>query len=218
MILIMNTIFNRKNSGWRRVSYLLLLSFLLLSYTACTKEVEEESDFDNWEEQNDAFISKWSSDSGLLKFKTYTKNQTSTGSSSDYVYVKVVESGSGTESPLFNDTIRVAYRMRYIPTKTYIDGYLVGDTYTGDFNWKTIGVADFALTGTLINGFSTAVLNMHVGDRWIVHIPYPLAYGNPSSHDGILDASNLIYDLALVDFWHPDETVPPFKVRMKSEW
>jgi FKBP-type peptidyl-prolyl cis-trans isomerase FklB len=126
-----------------------------------------------------------------------------------------VESGIGTEKPLFNDTIRVAYRLRYIPTKSYPNGYLVSETYTGDFSWKTISVSNLALNNTLIDGFSTAVMNMHIGDRWIVNIPYQLGYGNPSVRDGIWDGSNLIYDIALVDFWHPGETRPPFKSRKK---
>jgi FKBP-type peptidyl-prolyl cis-trans isomerase FklB len=92
---------------------------------------------------------------------------------------------------------------------------MVSETYTGDFSWKTISVSNLALNNTLIDGFSTAVMNMHIGDRWIVNIPYQLGYGNPSVNDGILDGSNLIYDLALVDFWHPGETRPAFKSRTR---
>ena len=207
----MNILLSRKYRGWQGVSYILLLSLLLLSYTSCSDDSEEVNEFDNWVEQNDAVISQWASSNSYQKIKSYTKDQTVAGKNSDYIYVRVVESGVGTESPIFNDTIRVAYRLRYIPTKSYPDGILVGETYIGDFSWKTINVSNFALNNSLIDGFSTAVMNMHAGDRWIVNIPYPLAYGNPSVNDGILDGSNLIYDLALVDFWHPGETRPAFK-------
>ena len=205
---------------WKRwLEYMGVLFFTFhfsLFFSSCSDDDSEDvNEFDNWVEQNDAVLSQWASNSSYQKFKSYTKDQVAVGKNSDYVYVRVVESGIGTEKPLFSDTIRVAYRLRYIPTKSYPNGYLVSETYTGDFSWKTISVSNLALNNTLIDGFSTAVMNMHIGDRWIVNIPYQLGYGNPSVRDGIWDGSNLIYDIALVDFWHPGETRPPFKSRKK---
>ena len=205
---------------WKRwLEYMGVLFFTFhfsLFISSCSDDDSEDvNEFDNWVEQNDAVLSQWASNSSYQKFKSYTKDQVAVGKNSDYVYVRVVESGIGTEKPLFSDTIRVAYRLRYIPTKSYPNGYLVSETYTGDFSWKTISVSNLALNNTLIDGFSTAVMNMHIGDRWIVNIPYQLGYGNPSVRDGIWDGSNLIYDIALVDFWHPGETRPPFKSRKK---
>ena len=200
--------------NWKYILLGVILFPLVGMVSSCSDDDSEEvNDFENWVEQNDAVISQWASSNSYQKFKSYTKDQAVAGNSSDYVYVRVVESGVGTESPIFNDTVRVAYRLRYIPTKSYPDGYMVGETYTGDFSWRTISVSNLALSNSLIDGFSTAVMNMHIGDRWIVNIPYPLAYGNPSINDGILDGSNLIYDLALVDFWHPGEYRSNFKSR-----
>jgi len=202
--------------NWKYILLGVILFPLVGMVSSCSDDDSEEvNDFENWVEQNDAVISQWASSNSYQKFKSYTKDQAVAGNSSDYIYVRVVESGVGTESPIFNDTVRVAYRLRYIPTKSYPDGYMVGETYTGDFSWRTISVSNLALSNSLIDGFSTAVMNMHIGDRWIVNIPYPLAYGNPSINDGILDGSNLIYDLALVDFWHPGETRPSFKSRKR---
>ena len=208
------------NIRWKRwLEYVGVIFFIFhfsLFISSCSDDDSEDvNEFDNWVEQNDAVLSQWASNSSYQKFKSYTKDQVAVGKNSDYVYVRVVESGIGTEKPLFSDTIRVAYRLRYIPTKSYPNGYLVSETYTGDFSWKTISVSNLALNNTLIDGFSTAVMNMHIGDRWIVNIPYQLGYGNPSVRDGIWDGSNLIYDIALVDFWHPGETRPPFKSRKK---
>ena len=208
------------NIRWKRwleyVGVILFVFHFSLFFSSCSDDDSEDvNEFDNWVEQNDAVLSQWASNSSYQKFKSYTKDQVAVGKNSDYIYVRVVESGIGTEKPLFNDTVRVAYRLRYIPTKSYPDGYLVSETYTGDFSWKTISVSNLALSNSLIDGFSTAVMNMHIGDRWIVNIPYQLGYGNPSSRDGIWDGSNLIYDIALVDFWHPGETRPAFKSRKK---
>ena len=190
--------------------------FTFLPLLSCSDDSSEEAnEFDNWVEQNDAVISQWASSNSYQKFKSYTKDVNAAGKTSDYIYVQVIESGTGTESPLFSDTIRVAYRLRYIPTKSYPEGYLVGETYTGEFSWNTISISDLSLDYSLIDGFDTALMNMHIGDRWIVNIPYTLAYGNPSVRTDILSGSNLVYDLALVDFWHAGETRPAFKSRQK---
>ena len=208
------------NKNWKKwfvyVGVILFTFHFSLFISSCSDDSsDDDGEYDNWVERNDAVIDQWASGS-YVKYKSYAKDQNSVGQPSDYVYVKVVESGSGTESPLYNDTIRVAYRLRYIPTDSYEEGYVVSETYSGEFSWQTISVQNFQLGSSLIDGFTTAVLNMHVGDRWIVNIPYPIAYGNPSSRSDIDDASNLVYDLALVDFWHPGETRPPFKARQMT--
>ena len=133
------------------------------------------------------------------------------GKNSDYIYVKVLEQGSGTESPLFTDTARVAFQGRLIPSETYPKGYMFTYTYLGDFNWSTIGTSDGV---SWKDGFSTAVQNMHIGDRWLVYIPYDLMYG-AGSDTGYPAYSNMIFDIALVDFWHPGEYRPAFKSRQK---
>jgi FKBP-type peptidyl-prolyl cis-trans isomerase FklB len=202
------------------LKYILMVMILFLimgMVSSCSEDSVEEDEYANWQERNESTINAWAANNAYTKILTYTKTEGATPTllNSDYIYVEKLESGSGTESPLFNDTIRVAYRLYYVPTKTYPQGYVVSETFTGTFNWNTIGVSDFVLSGSMIDGFCTAVLNMHVGDRWIVNIPYPLGYGNPSTRSDIYSGSNLIYDLALVDFWHPGETRPTFRARQK---
>lgn len=188
-------------------------SFIFLA--SCSEDSEEAGEWDNWQERNEAKTAEWAASSVYTKYKNFTKDQSTAGKSSDYIYVKVLESGSATESPLYMDSVRVAYRLRYIPTATYAEGYLVSQTFVGDFDWKTMGVTDLQLNSNLIDGFNTALMNMHVGDYWQVNIPYEIAYGNPASRSDIRDASNLVYEIALVDFWHPGETRPAFKARTR---
>ena len=130
---------------------------------------------------------------------------------SDYIYVEELEKGSGTESPLFTDTVRVAYRGHLIPTATYPEGYVFDQTYVDDFVWGTAGQTDF-VTSSVVDGFATALMNMHVGDRWRVRIPYMLGYGT-SSTTTITGYSNLVFEIAMYDFWHPGETRPSAKSR-----
>ena len=203
-----------KNNRWKKwLEYVGVILFTIhcsLFTVSCSEDESVAEEFSNWQERNDAAINQWAANSSLRKIRVYTQDETSTGKNSDYIYVEVLASGEGTNSPIFTDTCRVAYRGRLIPSTTYSEGYVFDQSYLGDFDVKTIGVADGA---SWVLGFSTALQNMHVGDRWRVHIPYNLGYG--SSENGVIPAySNLIFDLYLVDFWSPsDKTHPKFKAR-----
>ena len=114
------------------VSLFHLFTLLLLS---CSSETETVDEYANWQERNDAAVNQWAANSSFREIKTYTKDQTTAGQNSDYIYVEVLEAGSGTESPIYSDTCRLAYRGRLIPTTTYTDGYVFEETYIGDFDW-----------------------------------------------------------------------------------
>ena len=213
----MSKIINRKHIGWHGVSYILLLSLLLLSYTACSEDDSATDEYADWQERNAAMTDQWAANSSLRKIRVYTQDDTTTGKSMDYIYVQVLETGDGTESPLFTDTVRVAYRGRMIPTTNYANGYVFDETYLGDFSWHTAGMSTMSIGGgstTVVSGFATALMNMRKGDRWLVYIPYQLGY-NASSQGSVIAYSNLIFDIALLDFWHPGDPHPPFRARMK---
>lgn len=200
----------------KNLKYILLavvLFPLMGIVSSCSEDSETEGDFDNWEKKNEAVLNQWAANSSYRRILSYTLNASTTGNykNLDYIYVEVLETGSGTVSPLYTDSVLVAYRGRYIPTQTYPDGLVFDQSYLDDFNWQTAGfyrsnVSDF------IEGFTTALMNMHPGDRWRVHIPYDLAYGSGGS-TSILGYSNLTFDMALLDFWHPGEYHPTFKSR-----
>ena len=208
----MNTI-NNMVKGWVRVLPLCLFALLPLLWS-CSEESEEVGEFDNWQQRNEDTIVQWAASSSYRKIKTFSKDASAAGTNGDYIYVQVLETGDGTDSPLYNDTARVAYRGRFIPTVSYSDGYVFDQTYLGDFSWATAGMTDFAITSSLRDGFSTALMNMHKGDRWRVYMPYQLGYGTTTS--GSIPAySDLIFDIALLDFWHPGDVHPSFKARKK---
>ena len=209
---IMNILLSRKYRGWQRVSYLLLLSLLLLSYTSCSEDNSVTDEYANWQERNDAMTEQWAA-SGMKKIRVYTQDDTLAGKNSDYIYVQVLEAGDGEESPLFTDTARVAYRGRLIPTTSYVDGYVFDESYLGDFSWHTAGMSTF-YCGGMVPGFTTALMNMHKGDHWRVYVPYPLGY-NASSSGSVLAYSNLIFDIAMLDFWSPGDPHPAFRARRK---
>lgn len=49
----------------------------------------------------------------------------------------------------------------------------------------------------LINGFQIALLNMHVGDHWLVYIPANMGYG-PKAVGSIPGNSTLIFEIKLI--------------------
>ena len=190
-----------------------LITCYLSLVTSCSDETEVVGEWDNWETRNNETTDAWAANSSFRKIKTYTKDQTTLGKNSDYIYVQVLETGSGASTPLYTDTVRLAYRGRLIPTKSYADGYVFDQTYLGDFSWMTAAMVNFT-TGTMVDGFATALMNMHAGDYWRVYIPYQLGYGTTST-DAIPGYSNLVFDIALLDTWHPGESRPAFRARQK---
>ena len=200
----------------RMIGLSFIIFHLSFSLCACSEDDATTDEFANWRERNDATTDQWAA-SGMKRIRTFTQDDTSTGKSSDYIYVEVLEAGDGTESPLYTDTVRVAYRGRLIPTTNYANGFVFDETYVGDFSWHTAGVATMAISGTkssLVNGFATALMNMHKGDRWLVHIPYQLGY-NATSSGSVTAYSNLTFDIALLDHWHPGDYRPAFRARMR---
>lgn len=191
--------------------WLALILFPLVGMvSSCTSDESEEGEFDNWQAKNEAAIQEWAVNSNYTKILTYSMDATTSGiKNSDYIYVEVLEEGDGTESPLYTDTCRVAYRGHYIPTKSYASGYVFDQSYLGDFDWDKAGTA----TGqSWAAGFSTALQHMHKGDRWRIRIPYTLGYGT-SGYNSIPGYTNLVFEVALYDFWHPGESRPAFKSR-----
>lgn len=203
----------------RKLSYI-FLAVILFPFvgivSSCSEDSKEEDEFDKWQEKNEEILNQWVANPGYKKILTFSKNESTTASfkNTDYIYVEVLETGDGAESPFYTDTVRVAYRGHYIPTASYPEGLVFDQTYLDDFDWKTAGTAKFQ-AGSLVDGFSTALMHMHVGDRWRVRIPYMLGYGKndykASSSSTIPGYSNLVFEIAMYDMWHPGEYRSIFK-------
>jgi FKBP-type peptidyl-prolyl cis-trans isomerase FklB len=206
-----------KDIQWKKwLGYVGVILFTIhcsLITVSCSEDDSSEDEFANWEERNSAMTDQWAANSSLRKIRVFTQDDTSAGKNSDYIYVQVLEAGEGIESPLYTDTVRMAYRGRLIPTKNYANGYVFDETYLGDFSWHTAGMATMA-SNTLVTGFATALMNMHKGDHWLVYIPYQLGY-NTSSQGSVTAYSNMVFDIALLDYWHPGDPHPAFRARLR---
>lgn len=193
------------------------MSCLLVS---CGEDIEEESEFANWQARNEAFFASLqdslnSNPAQWKRIKCYSLDQTTEGNATDYVYAKVIESGTGTEAPLFTDSVRVIYRGRLIPSASYSQGYVFDETVYGTYSSATGATKCFWLASTgLISGFTTVLQHMHRGDYWRVYIPSELGYGETeNSTAGIPGYSVLIFDLTLVDFSPVGQTMPIWRAR-----
>ena len=203
--------------NWKYILLSVILFPLVGMVSSCSEDTEAEGEFDNWQEKNEKVLDQWAANSSYRKILTFSKDESTTMSfkNTDFIYVEVLESGDGTETPLYTDTCRVAYRGHYIPTVSYPEGLVFDQNYLDDFNWMTAGTSKF-VAGALVNGFSTALMHMHVGDRWRVRIPYMLGYGKSDYSSGsntIPGYSNLVFEIALYDFRHPGEYRSNFKSR-----
>ena len=176
---------------------------VLFGLTSC-EETTDVGEFDNWQSRNTQFID---SIAGVARANTYGDWKVILADGLDpmkqwgndcYVYCQVIEEGSGTEHPLFTDSVVVNYSGRLMPSATYPDGFLFDSSYSGDFNPSFNVPVGMKLSAT-VPGFYTAVQQMVDGDRWMVYIPYQLGYG-AKSVTGVPAYSSLVFDINLVSF------------------
>lgn len=177
--------------------YLFSLVLIALAFTACS-ETEEVSRYDNWQARSEAFIDSIANvyvgqqngsiavtdeKERLYAFTDLTNNQK--------IYVKKIQDGDGTESPVYTSTISAYYRM------SYLNGDVVQQTFTGTEPTEFDSPAEFSLDG-VISGWSYTLVHMKAGDFWTLYIPYQSGYGSGTGSDGSLQAySALVYNVKL---------------------
>ena len=198
----------------------ILLSLFL---TACSETEDAASEFENWQERNETYFNNIynrakSGSSDLKIFTKWSMNDAAATKADDHIVVQVLESGSGSGCPMYTDSVQLHYRGRLMPTDSYADGFVFDQSYTGTFNKATLKPASFAVS-SLVDGFTTALMNMHIGDHWRVYIPYNLGYGTTtSSSSSIPTYSTLIFDMALVAYYRPGADVPDWKAKTSNRY
>lgn len=103
---------------------------------------------------------------------------------------KVLASGpAGGVSPTVGDTVVVHYR------GTLVDGTEFDSSYSRG-QPATFGV------GQVIRGWTEALQLMKPGDKWMIHIPYNLAYGMQGSPPKIPPFADLVFQVELLQVLH----------------
>lgn len=201
--------------------YAILPLLLGAAMLVSCSESEEIDEYDNWKARNEQFldsiaqVAKTNADGSWTILKGYNlgdSTQLYAGHKEYFVYVKKLKKGDGTTCPYYTDSIRVHYIGRLLPTKQHPEGLCFGKSYaTNQFNEAT-DVPTLLAVKENITGFTTALMNMHEGDRWMVYIPYYLAYGkNYYAAGDIPGYSTLIFEMQLARIYR-------YKIDLDTSW
>lgn len=118
------------------------------------------------------------------KFLEENKKKTGITVTQSGLQYEVVEAGSG-KTPTANDNVTVHY------TGKLLDG-TVFDSSVERNEPATFGVSD------VIPGWTEVLQLMKEGDKWIVYLPYDLAYGERGAGQDIPPYSALIFEVELI--------------------
>ncbi len=186
---------------------------------SCSESTSDDDEYANWQVRNEQYLAAVANDSvkhpGWKRIKNYSLNEATEGTATEYIYVKVIESGDADgDQPAFTDSVRVAYQGRLIPSKTFPEGKVFDGTVYGTYNNKTNANVKFLISNsTMISGFSTALQHMRRGDHWRVYIPTELGYGATGSGTTIPPYSLLIFEMTLIDFSPAGQAMPVWSAR-----
>lgn len=191
----------------------LLMFVAVFAITSCSESDEDSEEFPNWKNYNVETFNKLyanaeekiaSGDTSWKIIRKWSLSDDYKPEKDDHIVVEVLTAGDvAQETPMYTDSVYMAYSGRLLPSKSFPKGYNFDKTYTGEFNPNTVyplatGITDF------VDGFTTALLHMRPGDFWRVYIPANLAYGD-QIHSMIPQGSLLVFDMYLFDFFHPGQ-------------
>jgi FKBP-type peptidyl-prolyl cis-trans isomerase FklB len=214
-----------------------VLAFLvaLLCLSSCSETDDTVEEYADWQDKNEAFfLAKYntakqaiaSGDRSWKLIKSFARADSIEGTPTDYIVVKVLREGTGSGSPLYTDTVRVHYRGQLLASATHVDendrelGLVFDMSWSNDTFNEAISVPSKFGVARVVDGFSTALQHMHIGDRWKVYIPHELGYGSSSSSQAtaIPPYSVLVFDMALAAYYRPGDKVPNWSANHCSLW
>jgi FKBP-type peptidyl-prolyl cis-trans isomerase FklB len=176
------------------------LTIVLFALTSC-EEHNPYTSTEDWQKDNEAFIldiHKKATNTEQAQWEYYKAwtlipdgSYSTPSNPQQYIYVKVLKRGTGTVSPAYTDSVDVNYRGKFYNGNVFDQSYDIDEP-----DRNIVNPAGFRVN-QLVVGFSTALQNMHEGDRWLVYIPWSLGYGESGS-SSIAGYSNLIFDIDLV--------------------
>ena len=192
----------------KNLKYLFLLMMSAFVLASCSETDEEgDSEYADWQAKNEtAFaevLAKAKQEGEVNNWYIYRKwsmdNQTANKDNNDNpitptykelednIVVQVLGQGEGSAvNPLYTDSVMVSYK------GMLMNDYVFDSTFTGDYDVQKAQTANF-LTSGLVDGFTTALMKMrHIGDHWMVTMPYTLGYGSQQSSDSNIPAYSML--------------------------
>ena len=207
------------NRGYQKLSAMLALALITVFAATSCKESEEAGEYDNWQTRNEHFIDSIASVARankdgswtILRAFTLPSDYPMNGESKNYIYVQKKEHGVGTDKPLYADSVRIHYEGRLMPSASYPSGFIFDKSYsTSEFNPQT-DVPSLMCVNTTVVGVGTALMNMVVGDRWKIYVPYQIGYGAQSDKAAVPAYSTLIFDIQLAKIYK-------YKIETDTSW
>ena len=219
---------------------LILLLAATCTFTACSETDEEEDvQYSNWEARNTTYFQSilekaksaiaeakaahgddWADYCDWRVYRTYAQDTTQTGEAADSIAVYISQRGTGSGYPLYTDSVRINYLVRLMPNELSTDeeartkGRIVG--YTGvNRDSSFVFSTDFCTPVTLatsnnLEGVTTALMRMRIGDLWRVYIPQQLGNGSTATTN-IPAYSTLIYAIQLKAYYRRGTVVPTWQ-------
>lgn len=193
-----------------------VISLLSNTIMSCSEKADNDEEYADWKVKNDKYWSelyyktKQRIEAGnkswdiILNYTYLNQKPISSANAytpDKYIIVHKLEAGTGKVSPLFTDSVHVHYRGMLIPSKTNVRGFVFDSSWGGNtFDVRTAIPARFRVNN-VVDGFSTALQSMHIGDNWEVYIPYSLGYGG--RRQGNIPAySTLIFNIRIESIYH----------------
>ncbi len=177
-----------------KTKLLLLLTLATLVFASCSKD--DETDI-NWKENNEeAFAKTLASE----KYKTI-ESQSKNGS----IAYTALKSGDGI-TPDYTDQVEVLYTGWFKSVDWNRDDTFTNDdgkTITNKIIFDSTSFRDdipstFPVAG-VVDGFSTALQHMKVGDKWQIWIPWQLGYGPTGAQGNRIPAyTTLVFEIELL--------------------
>ncbi|ULB34024.1 MULTISPECIES: FKBP-type peptidyl-prolyl cis-trans isomerase [Proteiniphilum] len=169
--------------------------FIILSaailFTSCDKT---ETFDDKWKLDNEAQFALITNDARYKKINSQ--------SGKGFIMQKEIESGDGA-TPYFTDRVEVLYtgwyKRDWSKSDTYKDdkGNIIYNKVIFDSTANRNNIPSKFQIKELVDGFSTALQHMKVGDKWEIWIPWYMGYGEISS--GTIPAyTTLVFEIELV--------------------
>lgn len=127
---------------------------------------------EEYKQKNVAYLEKVAKEEGVMSLR-------------GGIYYKVLATGSGEEAVTPRSIVACHYKGSLINGKVFDNSY-------------ERHCPEAFRVNQLISGFQIALVNMHVGDHWLVYIPSEMGYGPHGAGSDIPGNSTLIFEIELI--------------------
>ncbi len=174
----------------KRILLYILVAMTAMVVTSCLgNSVEDE--YKDWREANDEWFTKQKANTDY--YTTITAPWDYNGQVLMHWYNDTMRTRTNLR-PLFSSTVDVKYRGMTKDATPFDSSYLRTSPADSIFRVKLN-------TSSLVEGWSVAIMRMHIGDSCRVVIPYTLGYGSYEMSDVLKPYTNMIFDIKLVDIY-----------------